>query len=457
MDFHVVLMKSMTLLCIVLLSSFAVSGQGITGDWEGSLNLGGGRALRLVFHVSADDSSVAMDSPDQGAYGIEGETIFLSADSICFSVPKIMMDYAGHRDGDVIAGTFRQGGMSLPLEMRRTVIQPMKRPQTPQPPFPYKEEEVRIDNPDGQSVLAGTLTVPDNYTRETPVVVLATGSGLQNRDEELFGHRPFAVIADYLARHGIASLRCDDRGIGGSTGDVVNATTEDFASDVRAALDWVRGQKRFGKAGIIGHSEGGIIAYMLGKEKSAPDFIISIAGPSVKGTKILAYQNKEALKKTGISDTMADDFGKAVERAFEYRLVNPVPETVSADLLASIYPQHTDGMLTQMLANSVKSLLTTDDANPWMRFYLAYDPADDLSRLSVPAFIIYGEKDRQVPPSLNADVARQTASKAIVKVYPGLNHLMQHASTGAIEEYPDIEETISPDLLSDIAAFITTL
>ncbi len=444
------------IILLVVLSGVGARGEGVSGDWSGRLNLGGGRNLRLILHVSKVDSLIIMDSPDQAVYGLEGETVFLSEDSVNFRIGSLMMTYSGRLNGDTISGTFQQRGFKSPLLFVRGV-EKLNRPQTPQPPFPYTTEEVRITNPTSMAVLAGTLTVPENYSETTPAVVLVSGSGLQNRDEELFEHKPFAVIADYLARNGIASVRYDDRGFGESTGDASTATTEDFASDAEAVMSWLRKQQRFGKTGILGHSEGGLIAYMLGSKTGGPDFIVAIAGPSVKGTKTIAYQNKVAIMKSGLPERQASEFSEAVEKAFERKLSGDYASDISDDDLAGLYPQYNDNALTRRLGESIKSMLVSNAGIAWMNYFLAYDPSEDLSALKIPTLIVYGEKDSQVPPSLNLDQARRLAPKADVRCYSGLNHLMQHAVTGYSEEYGNIEETISPELLRDICDFILAI
>ncbi len=399
----------------VILASTAcsfVSAGNLDGDWSGKLAIGNGRSLKLVIHVDESVPAVKMDSPDQGAYGLDCMVQYLKEDSINFRIPNILMSYEGKIVDGKLTGTFQQGGLKLPLTFESGVKE-ANRPQTPQPPFPYSEVSVRIENKKGDCVLAGTLTLPDGYTDSTPVAVLVSGSGAQNRDEELFEHKPFAVIADYLARNGIASLRYDDRGFAESTGNRTAATTEDYASDTKAVADWLRNQRRLGKVGIIGHSEGGMIAYMLAASDDAPDFIVSIAGPAVDGAKILDYQNKIALMKTGMTEEQAEDHARAARQKIE-----------------------------------------SDSTMTWMQYFLKYDPASDISKIKIPAFIIYGNKDQQVPASLNYDTAKSLAPGATVKNYPGLNHMMQHAVTGGIEEYSEIEETISPELLSDITSFI---
>lgn len=409
-------MKFRATFCLLALINCigTLCAQSLAGDWTGKLELGGGRNLKIVFHISDSPEAITMDSPDQGAYGLNCNIVCLEGDSVSLSIPNLMMNYSGRVKNGLLTGTFQQGGIKLPL-MLQPGVKKAHRPQTPVPPFPYKEENVKIDNASENTVLAGTLTIPENHTDTTPIVVLVSGSGAQNRDEELFEHRPFAVIADFLARNGVASLRYDDRGFGESTGDRTDATTENYASDAKAVVDWIKDQKRFGKVGLIGHSEGGMIAYMLGAGKGILDFAISIAGPSTNGAEILDYQNKLALMKNGLSESQAEEY-----------------------------------------AVTARKQLENDPSMKWMQFFLQYDPASDLQNLQIPAMIIYGGKDQQVPASLNLDKAREYAPGAIVRCYPDLNHLMQESETGNVDEYNDIEQTISPVVLSDILNFVTS-
>lgn len=450
----IVTIGTAALMASAFLSS-EICAEGINGDWSGSLELGANMKMKLVFHIS--DTEITMDSPDQGAFGITGETLFLSQDSVAFSVPQISMTYSGHLKDGKIDGTFKQGYLSLPLLLSPGVEKP-NRPQAPQAPFPYSTEEVRIENPTGGSVLAGTLVIPENANVNTPVVVMVTGSGLQNRDEELFGHRPFVVIADGLARNGIASLRYDDRGAGESTGDATSATTLDFASDAKAVMDWAKATGRFGKTGILGHSEGGIIAYMLASGEDTPDFIVSVGGPSVKGSRILAFQNKNALLKAGLTDEAhAADFEAAVEKALSHDSTNNGNELDEETLISTIYPSHDNDAITRQLTEALRAILRQENTNPWFSFFNSYDPAEAIAGIKTPTFIIYGEKDMQVPAALNLEPAKNLAPKAKIKVYPGLNHLMQHAEAGDISEYATIEETFAPEVLEDIVTFIYSL
>lgn len=447
------MIKNLFLIICAATMTFAVNAQPLVGVWSGQLQVSPQMSLKLVFHFN-DDNSVSMDSPDQGAYGIPGETVYISPDSINMRIPRLMMSYSGHLVSGRIEGTFRQDGMSLPLNLI-SGDRKANRPQSPVPPFPYTTEDVTISH--DNVTLAGTLTIPDNATKHTPVVVMVTGSGQQNRDEEIFEHKPFAVIADFLARNGIASLRYDDRGVGGSKGDVLTATTADFAQDAESVVRYLKNRKSFGKIGLLGHSEGGLIAYMLGAKPKLLNFVVSIAGPAVRGDSILVHQNLNNLAKAGIPEQKAHDFECALRQAFQLKIDNP-DVALSEQTLTEIYPAWNNDDTTRQLAQGIRTLFTQQGpANSWMQYFMAYSPAHDLKNLKIPALIIYGEKDVQVPATLNAYVARQYAPKAVVKVYPYANHLMQHAATGQVEEYKTIEETISNEILADIVAFIKSV
>lgn len=419
------------------------------GSWSGKLQVNSQISLRIVFNI--DSASVTIDSPDQNAYGIPAKLSYLSNDSVRISAPLLMVQFAGGLHDDKIEGIFKQGGKKFGLSLERGVKK-LKRPQMPKPPFPYTERDVIIEAP--EATLSATLCIPQGATADTPLAVLVSGSGLQDRNEEVFEHRPFAVIADFMARHGIASLRYDDRGFGKSKGSVDKATTTDFASDASAVVDYARALGRFGSIGIIGHSEGGEIGYILGAQGKI-DFIVSIAGPTVKGTKIIAYQNSDALRKSGVEPGLANDFGIALERVLEYRLAHgTVGENEADDVLSLLFsPDHISPEMLN-LSHVLRANLTSESPTVWMEHFLKYDPADDIALVKIPIFFVFGEKDCQVPSSLNAEAARTILPNAEIKVYSSLNHLMQHCTTGAIDEYVDIEETISSEVLEDIVSFI---
>lgn len=391
----------------------------LLGSWSGKLKVGV-MSLTIVLHLEQADGYVAvsLDSPDQGAKGISAFKEYLSDDSLAIKVESIGVTYRAKLKDGKLDGKFVQHGFTIPLELTQGVPE-VKRPQTPQPPFPYETEEVTFRNERDSATLAGTLTWPVGYdakSKQKPMVVIfVSGSGQQNRDEELFEHKPFLVLADYLARQGIATLRYDDRATGQSVGgDVKNATSEDFARDALAGIDYLRNRKAFSKVGILGHSEGGLIAFMLGGKKKV-DFIVSLAGPSVKGDTLLATQGNRIMILSGQLPNMS---------------VKKYRETVA------------------------------EMNNPWINWFIDYDPSDDIRQTRCPVFALNGDRDCQVISTLCLPAFQRllpTSKKNRIKQYPGLNHLFQHSATGVPTEYGEIEETIAPEVLSDIAEWINSI
>ena len=391
----------------------------LEGSWSGKLKVGA-MSLTLVLHLEQADGYVkaSLDSPDQGAKGISASKEYLSDDSVALKIESIGATYRAKLKDGKLDGTFSQSGMTFPLEMTKGVTE-VKRPQEPKAPYPYETEEVTFKNEKDGATLAGTLTWPVGYdknAKKKPMVLLfVSGSGQQNRDEELMNHKPFLVIADYLARNGIATLRYDDRATGKSTGgDVKNATSEDFARDAAAGLEFLRSKKAFSKVGILGHSEGGTIAFMLGAQKKV-DFIVSLAGPSIKGDTLLAAQSNRILSFSGMPANVT------VEK---YR------QTASAAKI------------------------------PWLDWFTNYDPTDNIRQTRCPVFALNGNYDCQVISSLCLPAFQKLlppSKKNLIKEYPGLNHLFQHSTTGLPTEYGSIEETISPEVLSDIVAWMKQL
>lgn len=403
------------ILSICLLCSWAgvFAQKPIEGDWMGKLNLGP-QSLTIVLHVNCDAQGKAectLDSPDQGAKGIAVETDYCSSDSVSVSLASLALSFQGKLKGDEIVGTFTQG-QSFLLVLKRGE-EKLNRPQNPVAPYSYKTEEVAFKNVADGATLVGTLSYPIGYKKgKTPVVLMVTGSGQENRDEEIFDHKPFLVIADYLARHGVATLRYDDRGFGKSTGgDVEHATTLDFMRDAASGIDFLRASKQFSRVGILGHSEGGSIAFMLGA-KGKVDFVISMAGVGVKGDTALTAQANKILELTGQSMRYS---------THQYRM------------------------------NAIIKRL------PWLNFFIDYDPSADISKTLCPVMAINGSRDIQVISSLNLVGIKahlKPNPKNIIKEYPSLNHLFQHCKTGNVSEYRMIEETISPEVLEDIVRFV---
>lgn len=391
----------------------------LLGSWSGKLKVGA-MSLTLVLHLEQADGyvKVSLDSPDQGAKGIPAFKEYLSDDSLAVKIESIGMTYRARLKEGKLDGTFSQNGFSTKLVLTKGIAE-VKRPQTPKPPYPYVTEDVMFRNEADGATLSGTLTWPVGYdknAKKKPIVLLlVSGSGQQNRDEELFEHKPFLVIADYLARQGIATLRYDDRATGSSVGgEVKNATTADFSRDAAAGIDFLRSNKAFSKVGILGHSEGGSIAFMLGAQKKV-DFIVSLAGPGVKGDTLLVAQANRILSLSGQPAYMT------VEKYRQQETVQQVP---------------------------------------WIRWFCDYDPSDDIRKTPCPVFALNGDRDSQVLSSLNLEAIRcllPSSKRHLIKEYPFLNHLFQHCTTGLPTEYRQIEETISSEVLEDIARWIQSL
>lgn len=419
----------------------------IAGTWHGFLQLGANR-LPVVFHI--DDST--MDSPAQNAFGIPVE-VKVNSDTLAVDVAAIGARYRGVKNKGIINGTFSQQGVVLNLDLKEGDYVP-PRPQTPQPPYPYYVEEVEFYNPTDSAKLSGTLTVPlmANIVGRSkiPAVIIVSGSGLQNRDGEIFNHKPYHVLADYLANAGIASLRYDDRGFAESTGIVTGATTFTFAGDAEAAIDYLRSQQLpFKSVGVIGHSEGGTIAFILA-QKGKPDFIISLAGAAVKGDSILLKQNEMVLKDAGVAKEIVSDYITAFGRLLDALKIDGKCDvnSITADLAA----------ITPEMEQNLQSI--ADTWKPWLDNFVKFDPESAISETYCPVFALNGSNDRQVDSKQNLGAIERWLphnSASVVKEYPGLNHLFQHAPTGNVAEYGSIEETISPEVLADIVAWIKGL
>lgn len=432
--------------------------KNISGAWRGTLKITPQVELKIVFNFKIGEDgkpSVTLDSPDQGAYGIAGEVNFISSDSVNVAVRLIGLTFAGRKHDGKLIGKCSQGAMSTNLELSPGTVE-LKRPQTPQPPYPYITKKVKFNNLSDNVTLAGTLTLPKSFTEATPVVVMVTGSGLQNRDEEIFGHKPFAVIADYLARNGIASLRYDDRGYGDSSGDGKIATTKDFAKDAKAALEYMRAEEKFNNIGVLGHSEGATIAFMLGAKNDSelfvnPSFIIAIGAQAVRGDTVLIDQNATILRQGDTPTDLVTDYVEALHKMYELKIIKG--HSVASDSIEAIYSDWGNTPVHASLKANLKKIAS--DSNPWLNFYIGFSPAESIAKTDCPIFVLYGEKDIQVRPELNIPQMQRIAPEATVKLYLGLNHLFQHAQTGAVQEYGTIEETIAPEVLQDIVNFIS--
>lgn len=429
-------MKKLVNIIIVLLSSISIAS-GQTGTWSGKLDVQGAK-LSLVFHL---DDEPAMDSPDEGVRGIPVQVERGSAGKVTIRIPAIGASYEGQWMINRMVGTFSQMNQSYPLTLTPGEDKP-KRPQTPSGPFPYATEEVSFINED--ITLNGTLVLPDGYSQETPVLIMVTGSGQQNRDEELFDHKPFAVIADALGRAGIATLRYDDRGYGDPSAKPHTWTTEDFKNDALAGIGMLR--ERFDKVGIIGHSEGGTIAMMIAAEQKA-DFIVSLAGMIISGAETLLWQNSLALKGMGFSDEEVGSYCRMLEKAFDVKING------------GLMPDPEDYDISEPLKQNYLAVLTQIQM-PYMAHLISLDVRPLLKDITCPVLALNGSKDNQVYHEANLDAVRNglpSNPANRIESMEGLNHLFQHCTTGAVSEYRSIEETVSPEVLEIMIQWIHSL
>ena len=456
-------MKKIAFIILIFLFPFIAMSQDITGSWSGKLKIQA-MELRVVFNISKTDSGYnsTMDSPDQGAYGIPVTSTTVEGRKLDLKVASANIHYGGEFKDSIITGTFTQGAMSLPLDLRKgsTEKTTLNRPQEPVKPYPYHEEEVTFENSTAGIKLAGTLTIPSKEGK-FPAVVLISGSGPQNRDEEVFGHKPFLVLADYLTRNGVAVLRYDDRGTAGSGGDFKSATSLDNASDAAAAVTYLKTRKEINKEkiGLIGHSEGGIIAPMLASDDSDVKFIVLLAGTGIPGHELLLMQQELIGRASGMSESDLKTAREINKGAFGIIVKSTDTAQLKKDLTAYIRQmiiEHPDVEKPEGVSDEKFIKEQVDQlVNPWIIFFLKYDPAPALEKVKCPVLALNGEKDLQVPPKENLSAIETALKKGMndkvtVKELPGLNHLFQECKTGTPGEYIQIEQTISPSALEEI-------
>jgi len=464
-------MKRTFIISLLLVISALSFAQDISGEWNGALKIQGTQ-LRIVFHFTKIDAgyTATMDSPDQGAKGIPVTKTTFENPTLKLEMSALRIEYSGKIDSTGnISGTFNQGGMSLPLVLTRKAIEKVevKRPQNPVKPYPYYSEEVTFLNTKDSIKLAGTLTLPKKEGK-FPLVVLITGSGPQNRDEELMGHKPFLVIADYLTRNGIGVLRYDDRGCYESKGNFTKATTNDFATDVNAAVDYLKGRKDIdpNKIGLIGHSEGGIIAPIVATANKNVSYIILMAGTAIPGSELLLRQQDLIGRASGMKDdelkTTAELNTQVFKLIDEYKNQDTLKLKITDYLLAEA-KQHPELKLPEGKSiNEAITMQLSQLMSPWMLNFIRYNPAITLEKVKCPVLAINGDKDLQVPANVNLPAIEKALKKGgnkkgTIKELPGLNHLFQECKTGLPAEYGEIEQTISPVVLETMANWIKTV
>jgi uncharacterized protein len=457
--------KITTILCVLLLSSTGFS-QAIEGTWNGNLEVQAGRKMMFIFQISktADKLETEIAIPSQGVKGIKPAKTTFEEGVLFIDASNVGFKYNGKWNASLgtIEGTFQEGINSVPLNLTKETIKEVKlnRPQEPIKPFPYKEELVKFENQREKITLAGTLTLPKSSGKKPPVVILITGSGPQDRDQSFATHKSFLVLADYLTRNGIAVLRYDDRGFGESTGNFAEGTTADFATDVLSAIDFLKTRTEIDikKIGLIGHSEGAIIAPMVANLSKDIAFIVMLAGTGTTGkevslTQAIDYRNfpvsdekqYEAYVKTAIEIASSEKEIEIVRgelRAF-YN---------NSALLASLLPPNMNK--DEFIENLVSTRTT-----PWIKYFYNYNPVSEIRKINIPAFALYGSNDTQVPPKYHLQpvkdaLAASKSKKYEVVLLEGLNHLFQVSKTGRISEYAQIEQTFAPEALEKISTWI---
>jgi len=444
-------------------------GARVVGNWAGALKAPNGQ-LRLVVKIGAGADgtlNATLDSLDQGVTDIPIPRVVLNGNTLQLVMPMLRAQFTGtlNEKGDTITGQWTQGGATLPLVLTRAAAAPgLNRPQEPKPPFPYQVEPVIYPNPRAGIRLAGTLTYPDGKG-PFPAVLLIAGSGPSNRDESVFGHKPFWVLADYLTRRGITVLRYDKRGLGASTGNPATATMEDYADDALAGVEYLKTRKDVDpeRIGLIGHSEGGTIAPMVANRSPNVSFVVLMAGDGVAGEQILLLQGAAIARAMGADNAVVAEQRARQLEIFALIKQNPDDETARQKL----HKYFTD--LIDAMTEEQRRAMGDPEAfiqgqiafavNPWMRHFLTYDPAAALRKLRVPVLALNGSKDTQVTPTENlavitAALKESGTTDVTIRELPDLNHLFQTAITGAPQEYAQIEETISPTALQIIGDWV---
>ncbi|MDD3431942.1 MAG: alpha/beta hydrolase [Bacteroidales bacterium] len=459
-------MKRISLFLMLSLLALNTWSQDVSGSWYGRISVMG-NDLRLNFHINeeAGQYSATMDSPDQKAFGIPMQSATYQDQVLILKVSNITytarLDSAGNLNGE-----FKQAGIKTELymthqELTDTIKQEVQRPQDPKPPFPYHSEEVKFKG-GGNYELAGTIFRPlkgENY----PIAVFISGSGAQNRDEELLDHKPFLVIADYLARKGIASLRYDDRGTAESGGNQHLGSSYENALDAAAAVEFLKASG-YEQIGLIGHSEGGLIAPMVASKDSSIAFIISLAGPGVSGAEIIKKQSIDIAKAEGTPEESLEVQKIVSEYIFDRAAALPEndPDSIASIIeqgLQLLNPEQVEIALGGMSKEEYIQTSVQQISNEWMFYFLCFDPREAWKEVSCPVLALNGEKDLQVNADINLGAIQQALAegknpKLTSIKYPDLNHLFQHATTGAPSEYAKIEETFSPEALRDMNKFI---
>lgn len=454
---------------VLLFTTILSYSQDITGDWYGNLSAMGSE-IGFVFQISknGDTFSGTMSVPQQNANGIPLSSVTLSENTLTIKFDPAGLTYSGKVNNRQIDGTFSQNGMTFPMVLTREKPEAKKinRPQEPKAPFPYESEEVTFENSAEKITLAGTFTYPK--TKNFPTVILISGSGQQDRNAEIFGHKPFLVIADYLTRNGIGVLRLDDRGVGKSGGDPSTSTSLNFASDTEAAFQFLKKNPLVNakKIGLIGHSEGGMIAPIVAAKNPSFQFIVLLAAPGIPCDELLLEQSYLIGKSSGMNETELLETKKINQQIYTAVKSEKSNEAVLAELESIFFEMYKNDTAFNTLEEKDKKTVVQQQISPlltpWYRYFIRYRPEVNLEKITCPVLVLNGEKDLQVPPQANVEGIKNSLIKArnksvTTKIYPNLNHLFQECKTGSVEEYGTIEQTFSPQVLQDVKDWIIKL
>lgn len=460
-------MKKNLLLSLLMLTTTMIFSQDITGDWNGLLKVSG-MQMRLVFHITKIGTSfnATMDSPDQGAKDIPMSKTTFENSALTIEMAAAKIEYSGILKNDTVFGKFTQAGQSIPLNLSRNAIKKVetKRPQEPAKPYLYYSEEVTFENLKDKITLSGTLTLPKKDGK-FPVVVLISGSGPQNRDEELMGHKPFLVLSDFLTRNGIAVLRYDDRGSYASKGNFAKATTNDFATDVQAAVSYLKTRKEIDAKhiGLIGHSEGAIIAPIVAANDKSISFIVLMAGTAISGGDLLLLQQEAIGRASGMTEEKLKETAEINTEI--YKIVKASNDSASASkkisdfMIQKMKETPTMDIPKGTTIEDISKQVVNQTTSPWMFHFIKYNPAIILEKVKCPVLAINGDKDLQVSSKVNLleiekALKKGGNNKVTIKKLPRLNHLFQESTTGLPTEYAQIEQTMSPTALETIKNWI---
>ncbi len=475
-------MKKLFLIALIACTCLISNAQDIAGSWQGILSVPGAN-LRFVINLTKTITgySATFDSPDQKAFGIQSTKTVLNKDSLLTELAVMKANYTGKWDGyDAITGVFKQGATSVPLNLKRMTdaekekagppIATLK-PQTPKAPFPYNVEDITYENADGSVHYGATFTKP-NGEGKFPAVIIISGSGTQDRDGTIGSHKTYAVLADYLTKNGIAVLRVDDRGIGGTTtgNGFDKITSEDFAKDVETGITYLesRADVNTKKIGLIGHSEGGMIAPIVAAQRRDVAFIVLLAGPGISGEAIWDYQMASSLIKPGLNEIDHEKAMQLIRSGFAAFKKSTEYNRMKADMHAAynVWKRNVpDTMETRLLAvkgdkpfTDWADIMKASNGLYWINYFFNYQPAVNLQKIKCPVLALNGESDVQVSAKENlagieAALQKGNNKKYTIKYLPGINHMFQTCQT-PLDDYEKLEETFSPKVLQMIGEWI---